>query len=371
MTGNPSTDRRTVCFYHSSDLDGKCSAAIVSLVVPGAVLVPINYGQEFPWETIARAETVIMVDFSLQPFSDMVRLADAGPDLVWIDHHKTALQDAAEAGWTAGTVQGIRRVGIGACVLTWESLLPAAPVPEAVRLLGEYDVWDHHDERCLPLQYGLRLCDNRPTSPVWGKVFHDDICEILNDGEIVLRYQQQQNKAASRAVCFDTVLDGVRLVAANYGPANSQFFDSVFDAAMHDAMCLFQWRPKANAWAVSLFSNEGGPDVGAICKARGGGGHKGAAGFQCSVLPFAPVVPTGVIKEALAVNMAVMNILCVLPERDHREGLVELILRRASNTVAVRMGDSLLDVLEWMAGEAAKGASASWLLRSRYGDQYL
>ena len=64
-------------FYHSADLDGHCSGAIVKYAHPECELIGINYGDKFPWESIGQDETVYMVDFSLQPFSDMIRLNKA------------------------------------------------------------------------------------------------------------------------------------------------------------------------------------------------------------------------------------------------------------------------------------------------------
>ena len=64
---------------------------------------------------------------------------------------------------------------------------------------------------------------------------------------------------------------------------NSQMFDSIWNPDKHDAMCTFCW--KKDKWTVSLYSTKDNVDVSEICKARGGGGHKGAAGFQCSELP--------------------------------------------------------------------------------------
>ena len=36
------------CFYHSADLDGHCSGAIVKMVYPECELIGINYGDKFP-----------------------------------------------------------------------------------------------------------------------------------------------------------------------------------------------------------------------------------------------------------------------------------------------------------------------------------
>lgn len=115
------------CFYHSADLDGHCSGAIVKFLDPNAKLYPINYGQDFPWDEIYSTDTVVMVDFSLQPFPDMVRLASKCV-LIWIDHHKTAIEDYNASGLN---LPGIRREGIGACQLTWEYLGRQRPGSDA------------------------------------------------------------------------------------------------------------------------------------------------------------------------------------------------------------------------------------------------
>lgn len=283
------------CFYHSADLDGKCSAAIVHLAHPHAELCPINYGQPFPWERIAPGETVYMVDFSLQPFSDMQRLQEHAM-LVWIDHHKSAIEDAAAAGWREAdtqegsvTVYGIRRSGIGACALTWEYLYPSTVLPFAVRMLAEYDVWNHAHPTCLPFQYGMRLRDNGPMAQLWYTLLWlrdaDKVDRISHAGSVVRKYQSRQDEICARTCAFETTLDGLRVIAINRGPTNSQLFDSVYDPARHHAMLAF-YVTRDGRWSVSLYSDRDDVDCSAVAKARGGGGHKGAAGFQCDDLPF-------------------------------------------------------------------------------------
>ena len=278
------------CFYHSADLDGKCSAAIVRRKYPGIELIGINYGDKFPWDSIAPREPVVMVDFSLQPFEEMLRLRELTDALVWIDHHKTAMDDAVAHGWltmgasdTGHTVHGKRRSGIGACVLAWEYLFPKEPVPRMVNLLGLYDVWDHSDPDTLRLQYGMRLEDTAPSSDIWSDVFIDNAEDVIRNGHTVLKYEEMQNAIRARAMSFETEIDGLRCIAANQGLTNSKLFDGVFDPEKHDAMLCFSWRK--GKYTVSLYTDKDGVDVGAVAKARGGGGHVGAAGFQCDELP--------------------------------------------------------------------------------------
>ena len=92
------------CFYHSADLDGKCSGAIVKMHFPECEMIGINYGDLFPWDRIEQNEVVWLVDFCLQPFSDMHRLNEVAI-LNWIDHHKTSLEEAEKAGFIADGLQ--------------------------------------------------------------------------------------------------------------------------------------------------------------------------------------------------------------------------------------------------------------------------
>ena len=80
------------------------------------------------------------------------------------------------------------------------------------------------------------------------------------------------------------IFDGLRCIAVNETMGNSLTFASVWDPEKYDAMLCFYW--KRTQWTVSLFSDKPDVDVSGVCKARGGGGHTGASGFQCSTLPF-------------------------------------------------------------------------------------
>ncbi len=273
------------CFYHNADLDGHCSGEIIRHVFPECELIGINYGDEFPWDSIQLGEVVYMVDFSLQPFSDMVRLWHTS-ELIWIDHHKSAIEEAQASGVDFA---GVQVSGIGACALVWkflarQRLLPEK-IPDGVRLLAEYDVWDHSDTNCLPFQYGMRLRDHAPGASVWDRVLGDlGLGFVISEGETALAYERQQNAIRAKALCFEVELHGLRCIAANQGLTNSQLFDSVWDSARYDAMLTFHWRK--GRWNVSLYSDKPEADVSIVAKACGGGGHKGAAGFQCDDLPF-------------------------------------------------------------------------------------
>jgi oligoribonuclease NrnB/cAMP/cGMP phosphodiesterase (DHH superfamily) len=261
-------------------------------------MIGINYGDEFPWGKIGQNETVFMVDFSLQPFGEMVKLW-GGCDLVWIDHNISAIKDSESEDYQmSGAIRGLRRDGIGACQLCWEYFCLQnkteeidQPVPYGVKLLAEYDVWNHADLNTLPFQYGMRLEKTKPNhetmEDLWEPIFvgvEDFVDAVVKNGETVLRYVKQDNEKYCRAASFTTVLDGLRCIAVNKMLTNSQVFDSVWDPEKYDAMLIFGFRK--GQWTVSLYTDKPGVDVSVIAKNRGGGGHKQASGFQCGKLPF-------------------------------------------------------------------------------------
>lgn len=290
------------CFYHSADLDGHCSGAIIKYKYRTCDLVPINYGDPFPWDIINYKETVYMVDFSLQPFSDMIKLKQTSGDLIWIDHHKTAIQAWMESNCD---FKGIRIDGQAGCELVWDHCF-TSPRPRVVNLLGRYDVWDHDGwPDVLPFQYGLRLEDTDPRTSMnlWRALFEDDnrCSNFVLMGETVLRYESQTNTKFCKAYAFETLMPinpnpmgdalgsqrHLRAICANKGFTNSKLFDSLWNPEKYAIMITFCRLPmRKGLWTVSLYSDHLDVDCGAIAKAFGGGGHKGAAGFQCQELPF-------------------------------------------------------------------------------------
>lgn len=279
------------CFYHSSDLDGHCSGAIVKFKYPDCEMFGIDYGDEFPWEQIKKGETVFMVDFGLQPFvPNMVKLFNKC-HLIWIDHHKSAIQEYEDVQLNEGLyIVGARchDNSQAGCELTWEYLFETEP-PRSVKLLSQYDVWNHEDPDTLPFQFGLRQYETHPNEQnLWKGLFEveglNSLDRIIYEGNIILNYQGLENRKYASACAFETELDGLKCIAINKMLTNSQIFDSVWCQEKYDAMLTFGFRK--GQWTVSLYSDKENVDVSIVAKNRGGGGHKGAAGFQCNKLPF-------------------------------------------------------------------------------------
>jgi oligoribonuclease NrnB/cAMP/cGMP phosphodiesterase (DHH superfamily) len=291
-----------VCFYHSADLDGLCSGALMALALPQAKMLPLDYGDEFPFDEI-KGQDVYMADVSLQPFEGMLAVAALANSFTWIDHHKSAMDEHEK--WRERIsyhrcLPGVRRLGAAACELTWEYFqarnsgldeigLCGDSMPRAVRLLGRYDVWAWQNEPgAIEFQYGMRLDDwSYVRSTLWERLFRGELVDsLIARGADILAYQEQQNKITAQAGAFETEIGGLRAIACNAGPpCNSQLFDSVYDPLKHDVMVPFRWSKKGH-WKVSLYTTKNDVDCASVAKSFGGGGHRQAAGFLCSALPF-------------------------------------------------------------------------------------
>lgn len=285
-----------ICIYHSKDLDGYCSGAIVKRKYPDAKMVGYDYGQPFPLtdEEIIGHE-VIMIDVSL-PMPQMFTLALTAKHLTWIDHHISAINDYNNypPERTGGeSITAVLENGISACEGGWKYLFPDEQMPTAVKLLGEYDTWrnrdkDRWDNAIMPFQYGMRMfCQSAETFPQdlfdWYDIITDNpVYRVIHDGKLILGYQKTQNERACKS-SFEIEFEGLRAIALNNGGANSQVFESVYDESKHDVMIPFVFTGKH--WTFSLYTTKDEVDCSVIAKSKGGGGHKKAAGFQLPELP--------------------------------------------------------------------------------------
>lgn len=270
------------CFYHIADMDGKCSGAIVRKYYPECELIGIDYKDDFPFDTINHDDKVIIVDFSLQHEGDFDRLLTITNDVVWIDHHKSAIE---KHNHLADQIRGIRRDGVAACELTWLYFYPEIYTPHVVVLLGDYDIWAFkYGNKTNYMQTGIRLNDTDPESDMW-KIWLDKTYYPkyeLENGKIALTYRDNFAAGLIKSFAFETALEGYSAIACNAGSFSSQLFDSV--KKDYDLMICFCF--DGRQWKVSVYTKRTDIDCSEICKKYGGGGHRQASGFQCTELPF-------------------------------------------------------------------------------------
>ena len=278
----------TICFHHN-DPDGCASGAIVRYALnKDVLLIESDYDETpIPWEKVEQAERVIVVDFSF-PKEDMLRLAD-GRQFIWVDHHKSAMLEFEEISkdW-----DGIRDISEAACVLTWKYFFPEKPVPYAVVLIGDRDIWRWAEKDTGAFNESLynqnHLADN---DALWLPLFENDketLGKMIKEGawlrEISLRRVDGLMGARSFEVQFENRKTLVVNASSsgdigNYGRMRG--YEIVYCYA--DEML-----PNGLSTKVTLYSDK--VDVSVIAKKYGGGGHAGAAGFSFprGATPFPP-----------------------------------------------------------------------------------
>jgi oligoribonuclease NrnB/cAMP/cGMP phosphodiesterase (DHH superfamily) len=291
-----------ICIYHSRDLDGLCSAAIVKLKYPEASLIGYDYKQPLP--IIADNEDIFMVDISF-PIDDMIKLRKRSKSLTWIDHHRSSIKEWREryekdtqtkppAGKlvpcpTIQTITAMTGSNFAACELVWQFIYPEKRIPQVVELLGRYDIHDKNkydwENIVLPFQYGIRAEWHSISNLIFlitksldKKEESEIINGILITGSLILKYVRQEDEKEAKK-SFEVEIDGYKAICINRGRFNSDLFRTVIKLE-HQIMLDFQYNGKEKLWVFRIFSNSKSIDCSKIAEKYGGGGHKGSAEFK-------------------------------------------------------------------------------------------
>lgn len=331
---------KTICIYHSRDLDGWMSAAIVKKwfieqnlnskyfiydlnnkkalkfnnnlwldkeewdfekdkgLNPRLYFLGWDYGDEIP--DLSNYNKVIMCDISF-PEAEMEYL---GKKLIWIDHHSSAIKNSKQFGYDM--LKGLRDDKFAACELTWKHLIQGMggnpdkeciinPMPEIVRLLGRYDCFGHkntdEEQKVLEFQYGARQVisnyeeaynylsielDSLVPNPENKDREENPIYKILNKGKAIYSYLKTEAQYIYKKA-FDIEILNKRFKCTNIGGFNPSSFNLPFTKDGYDGYVTFVYSNSKKAWTITLRSET--IDVSEIAKQYGGGGHKGAAGF--------------------------------------------------------------------------------------------
>lgn len=276
------------CFYHT-DFDGECAAAIVYGYYKDNFdkeieCIPINYNKDFPFNTIGQNELIVIVDFSLQKPGEFEKLLTITKDVIWIDHHGTAIEKHRDLD-NKYKIPGIRSTEKSGCELTWEYYHPNRKTPLSVKLLGDYDTWTFdYGDRTRFFQEGLKLEDTNPKSNVWRGLFIDKYYTkyIIKDGKTAIQYRDKCNEKLINNWSYWTEFEGYKAIVCNVGNASSNVFNSVKEDYDIMLACVYDGK----LWSVSIYTKRKDIDVSEIAVKYKGGGHPQASGFNVTKLPF-------------------------------------------------------------------------------------
>ncbi len=318
--------------YHDADADGRLSNEVcrywLNRLHHNATIHSYgwDYGRPVPqpiqlgdW---AEFDAIYIVDLSVD---ELMARTDLDEKIVWIDHHKSAIEKwdklvpvdgehhPDNPVGTQPQFKGIRIDGVAACRLCWQwftwgqlpkGVLPSkqdsvepltkrlfidrkVKEPALIRLAGEYDIWDHRDPSGKFLQFGLRSIDEAEFRELLRAQFEglDDhhLAAVIETGESIKSYCDKMADEYSAAYAHTIKWNGLTFCVLNIGQRGNSDLLRGGIKPEHDA--CFAWRFDGKQVMVSLYHIEGKThhDLSLIAVKYGGGGHKGACGFRITL----------------------------------------------------------------------------------------
>lgn len=289
QSGEPESSK-TYVFYHSKDYDGIASGEVCRYFLNKQGIEPIMIGFDYG-ETLTATpnanDTVYLVDLSAKELMDH-------PNLIWIDHHISAIMEYGQR-----LPLGYRIDGVAACRLCWQWFtenknLPSkyhyverhVMEPYLLTLLGEYDIWDKHDSNAEYLQLGLKKAEKDFDFQKFFRDYDenrnnnfDRILELCGDGRTIQQYLEARDAELMQTMAFDRSFEGLRVKCYN-GRGNSITFKIFDENDDVDCYCMFYFNGNRYKYSLYHHPKHTDYDLSMIAKKYGGGGHKGACGFE-------------------------------------------------------------------------------------------
>lgn len=320
--------------YHDADFDGKLSNEVCRYFLereyPNAsvhsygwdygrpVPVPLHtwfdpqLGDQFSNEW-SLYDAVYIVDLSVDELMARPELRDK---IVWIDHHKSAIEKWDNPLVERLVIMGYRIDGVAACRLCWQwfvnsagylGVLPSkqdfidrnVQEPALIRLAGEYDIWDHRNPNGKFLQFGLRSIDDAEFRELLMAQFSglDDnhLAAVIETGVSIKSYCDKMADEYSAAYAHTIKWNGLTFCVLNIGQRGNSDLLRGGIKPEHDA--CFAWRFDGKQVMVSLYHIEGKThhDLSLIAVKYGGGGHKGACGFRITLVQLNNILAGGAV----------------------------------------------------------------------------
>jgi len=309
---------KTMVIYHSADFDGIfCREIARKFLGDSAVYQGWNFGD--PFVGAPGDGPIYILDLPVdeplgfkfpQDPKDPVDYTKLLQRVVWIDHHNSSIESHPKG------IPGYRINGVAACRLAWQWFVAYERIahtgeqhpgelpdvkdyrdrkvtePIAVRLAGEYDIWDKRDPNADTFQFALRAMDSEdlPWKLLLSATNGAMLTDMLDKGRLIESYQRRIDEGIAKDRTFDLCWENLCFLAINTVRCNSKTFEAAV-RERHDGLLGFY--TDGAKWTVSMYHapHRWDVDLSAIAVKHGGGGHKGASGFTCRELPFLSTIP--------------------------------------------------------------------------------
>ena len=289
------------CFYHSSDMDGWCSAAIVALTTNNynkEDYIGIDYNnhkiEDYDFSNI-KDEIVYISDLSFNEnnMNILINLWKNNVEVIWNDHHDSSIDLIKKYPQLDKKINGRRSKDYSGAMLTYMTLNNVTnplDVPRAIRLVSDWDTFQHKfGDTTRYFKYGIDSDEwyCYPLSIQWKLLLTDKIELKVNSliyrGKIIDDFIKIDYKRYLMANAYESKLEGVPCAVVNRS-CNSLIFGELYD--IYPLVSTFVY--DGNKYKYSLYSKNPEVKCNKIAEGFGGGGHVGAAGFSSNelVLPF-------------------------------------------------------------------------------------
>lgn len=290
----------TKIIYHQASKgincpDGFAAAWVAHRVYPDAEIIGCWYQcdkKDLP--VVEEGDRLIIVDFSF-PSEIIQEWMGIGAEILLIDHHKTALEHLGFLGKEhfSESVRSQYIFDMSKCgaVLTWEHFFPTKQVPLFLKYVQDRDLWlkelaytEEIHEAISKLGRSFALFDLLYEYPGKNTLFE----ALAAFGEVLLLPKRLAIAAAAdRAEPYE-IDEKLGLTVPVVFLAKDGSEDRLTSDICEE---LYKNRFQEAAWVACITSNgawslrsdknkpDGGFDVGALAKSKGGGGHRNAAGF--------------------------------------------------------------------------------------------
>jgi len=270
--------KKIFCYFHNDDMDGWASSAIVGLKHKNDNVEYHGYNYEPNLPLVDGYDIVYMLDCS-SIWQDMAYLIRNNKKFVWIDHHAKKIWDTYEK--IGEGIEGLRDTesNHSACVLTWNYLFGAKPLPEMLKYVEDLDIWKWKYPLTEPINTCLHndFLGNRDLIIQAMGDWEMDEKAIIDTGLIQLKMRKKQ---------IEYILENLRTKTFHghkTGVVNSPVHQSFIGHEMleqnPDIDIAMIWYARKDLVTISLRSR-GDVDVSKIASKYGGGGHKPASGFS-------------------------------------------------------------------------------------------